>query len=284
MAYEFYIGGTQLPVTPGKLQLKYNGNNKTVTLIDQGEINVLKLPGLTDISFDMLLPSQDYPFASTSDTAPGTMLGMLEAYKQNKEPFQFVVVRTLESGRSLHGLSMRVSLEDYETNEDADEYGTDVCVTVNLKQYKDYGTRTVNIQPGGAASAQREQDNAPATPATVAVSKADNPVVMARIYNNSSETASDIADDNGYGSTEPDGTFSRDYKTGTNTGSNNAASAQSNKNKAAVTIAKKADLTAGAKKIISSKSSSSKTYDLTKTSGSSSRPTATNLLSQFTKG
>ena len=63
MAYKFYFGKTLLPVAPSKLQLKISGANKTCTLINDGEINVLKSPKLTEISFDVLIPSVKYSFA-----------------------------------------------------------------------------------------------------------------------------------------------------------------------------------------------------------------------------
>ena len=57
MAYHFYMGKTLCPVAPSKLQLKIKGQNETLTLINEGEINILKKPGLTEISFDLLLPN-----------------------------------------------------------------------------------------------------------------------------------------------------------------------------------------------------------------------------------
>ena len=53
-----------LPVAPSKLQLKIANNNKEATLINDGDINILKEPGLTTIEFDALLPSVNYPFAT----------------------------------------------------------------------------------------------------------------------------------------------------------------------------------------------------------------------------
>ena len=41
MAYQFYLGSTLLPITPGSLDVKINGNNQTLTLINEGEINML---------------------------------------------------------------------------------------------------------------------------------------------------------------------------------------------------------------------------------------------------
>ena len=44
MAYTFYLDGVQLPVTPSKLETKIKNNNKTINLINEGDVNVLKLP------------------------------------------------------------------------------------------------------------------------------------------------------------------------------------------------------------------------------------------------
>ena len=52
MAYHFYLGNMLLPIAPEKFTLKINNANQTYTLINEGEINVLKTPGLTDIEFD----------------------------------------------------------------------------------------------------------------------------------------------------------------------------------------------------------------------------------------
>jgi nucleoid-associated protein YgaU len=54
------------------------------------------------------------------------------------------VVREMQRGDELYDTNMRVSLEDYEIVEDA-ENGSDVTVSIKLKQYKKYGTKTVTI-------------------------------------------------------------------------------------------------------------------------------------------
>lgn len=212
MAYQFYFDGAEIPITPGSVKFNIDGNNKTYTLIDEGEINVLKLPKLQEITFDVLLPTQVYPFANNSETSPITWLDTFESYMQSKSPFQFVIVRTTDVGDTYHGTSIRCSFESYDVEENADSYGTDVNVSVTLKEYKEYGTKTVVIKAGMLAN-QREQDNAPVTPASVDTGKADNPVAMSKVYNNTSENAKNIASDNDY----------RDYGPGTPAGSENSA-------------------------------------------------------------
>ena len=42
MAYRLYMDGILFPVTPSKITMKINGKNETVTLINEGEANILK--------------------------------------------------------------------------------------------------------------------------------------------------------------------------------------------------------------------------------------------------
>ena len=150
MSYDFYMGKILLPVAPSKLQLKIGNANKTVTLINEGEINILKTPGLADIDFEILLPSTEYSFAKYKDGFKpiSYYLEQLEGMKANKQPFQFIVVRRLPNGKLLHGINMKVSLEDYDTSESYDQ-GFDTTVKIRLKQYRDYGTKTCNVKFDG---------------------------------------------------------------------------------------------------------------------------------------
>ena len=40
--YDFYLDKCLLPIAPPKLQIKINNANETVTLINEGEVNILK--------------------------------------------------------------------------------------------------------------------------------------------------------------------------------------------------------------------------------------------------
>ena len=146
MAYQFFMDKMLCPVAPSKLELKINGLNKTMTLINEGEINVLKKAGLTDVSFDLLLPNVKYPFATYKSGFKNAkyFLDKLESLKTEKKAFQFIVTRTFPNGKMLFDTNMKVSLEDYTIKENSGE-GFDVVVSIKLKQYKDYGTKTCNI-------------------------------------------------------------------------------------------------------------------------------------------
>jgi Uncharacterized protein containing LysM domain len=151
MAYIFYMGDIELPVTPAKLQTKIKNQNKTINLINESEVNILKDPGLTEMSFDIMIPQGgEYPFANGSRSAD-SYLGQLERMKTTKEPFQFIVWRDMPSQRALFDTNMKVSLEDYTITEDA-KNGFDLIISIRLKQYRDYGTKTVTINQSGPSS------------------------------------------------------------------------------------------------------------------------------------
>lgn len=142
--YSFFIDGMELPIAPQKLTVKIKGNNKTLTLINEGDINFLRIPGLTEITFDAVLPMLgQYSFAN-GYRRPDSYLNKLESLMTGKEPFRFLVSRVSPSGRLLYDTNMKVSLENYTVTEDATK-GPDVTVSITLKQYISYSTKTVTV-------------------------------------------------------------------------------------------------------------------------------------------
>lgn len=158
--YRVYLGGFLMPVTPGKIETTVNGRNETVTLINEGEVNILKSPGLTDINIpDLMLPVKKYPFSNdvamnwsqdgvtkfTNGTDPDFYLGFFERWKVMKQFIQFKVIRTSPDDKKiLFTTQMDVTVEDYHVVEDAEE-GGDLIVELNLKQYKAWGAKKLKI-------------------------------------------------------------------------------------------------------------------------------------------
>lgn len=151
--YSFFLDGVQLPVTPPKLSTKISNKNKTITLINEGEVNLLKTAGLTELSFDVLLPNVQYPFAVYPDGYQPSMhfLEKFEKLKVDKKPFQFIVTRSKPNGGLLFDTNIKVTLEEYEIKEDA-ENGFDIEVAIQLKQFRDYGTKKLVVKTASTAS------------------------------------------------------------------------------------------------------------------------------------
>lgn len=147
MAYEFYIDGVQLPIAPSKLQTKISNKNKTINLINEGEVNVLKRPGLTEIDFEVIVPQVKYPFAIYKNgfQPASYYLEKIEALKIKQKKFQFIVSRVSPGGDLLFDTNMKVSLEDYTITEDAKE-GSDLTLSIKLKQFMEFGTKEVVVK------------------------------------------------------------------------------------------------------------------------------------------
>lgn len=167
--YDFYLDKCLLPVTPDKLQMSINNANSTLTLIDEGQINILKTAELTDIEFECTIPQVQYPFAIYKSGFQGAsyFIDCFKRLKTSKKPFQFIVSRTLPNGKVLFATNIKVSMEDYEITEQATG-GFDLKVKIKLKQYRDYGSKTVDItmtdsKPKGTVQQTRAAETSPAS-------------------------------------------------------------------------------------------------------------------------
>jgi nucleoid-associated protein YgaU len=148
MAYRVYIDKMLLPVAPAKMSLGIANRNETVDLINGGEVNFVKSPGLSEITFEITLPAVVMPYA---DYLGGFLpisayLAKFEALKLGKSHFPLLVSRSFPDGRPLHGTSLMVTLEEYEVVEDADIDGFDTTVSLVFRQWKGYGTQSSRIK------------------------------------------------------------------------------------------------------------------------------------------
>lgn len=172
--YDFYLDKCLLPVTPEKLTISISNQNDTVNLINEGEINILKKAGLTDIEFECEIPQVKQPYAvytnSSGFRVATYFLDYFEKLKTSGKPFQFIVCRKKPNGKSLFNTNIKVSMEDYKLTEDAGN-GFDIKVKIRLKQWRDYGTKQVKVtitaeKPKAAPEPVREATAAPAPAAS----------------------------------------------------------------------------------------------------------------------
>lgn len=143
--YEFYFAdGSDLltfPITPGELSIKIGSNNKVITLIDEGDINILKSPSLVEFEFEARFPMRQYPYARRYVDFQ-VYFDKFKQLKEEKKSFRFVIARTTPNGKATWDTDMMVSLESMDIKESADE-GDDVLISFQLKQYKQYGIKVL---------------------------------------------------------------------------------------------------------------------------------------------
>lgn len=145
--YLCYMNGILMPVAPSKINTKIKNKNRTITLINEGEANILKSAGLQEISFNMLIPAYKYPFALYLGgifLPISYYLEILEKLKNDRKPFQLIIIREGILGSLGFDTNLKVSLEDYQILEDAGN-GRDITVSVKLKQYQEKVNTTVRV-------------------------------------------------------------------------------------------------------------------------------------------
>lgn len=172
--YNFYFkdGSDVLtfPITPGELSIKVGSNNKVVTLIDEGDINILKSPSLIEVEFEARFPMRKYPYSrEVSDFQ--TYWDKFQELKEKKKPFRFIVARTTPNGKRTWDTNLLMALEDIELKESAEE-GDDVLVSFSLKQYKEYGVKILTVSKTGTTTPPPSTSTSPSTRPTD--NKSDN--------------------------------------------------------------------------------------------------------------
>lgn len=150
--YQMFISDEKetilFPIAPAKMTMKIKNQNKTVTLVNEGEVNLIKSPGLTDISIDeLILPAfQRYPFALYEDEFRKARyyLNKLDKWKSSKKPVQFKLSRVSPNRKKeklLWDTTMKVTIEDYEIIEDAEQQGFDFKIKLRMKEYVKWGAK-----------------------------------------------------------------------------------------------------------------------------------------------
>lgn len=137
MSYICYIDKVEFP-TPSKLTVKIKNKNKTLILLNEGEINFLRTPGLSEITVPFVFPML------TSGKTPDYYLNILEKLKTSKSIARFILVRRSPGGRALFDTNMAVSVEDYSIVEDAKD-GLDVSVDVSFKQWRSGDSKIAKV-------------------------------------------------------------------------------------------------------------------------------------------
>lgn len=186
VGYDFYFYDqtetSQLiifPITPPKLKLTVGSKNEVVDLINEGEINILKSPSLTDIEFEARFPMKRYPY-SRSVLTYNEYFNVFRELKENGIPFRFIMIRSTRTNEFLNSFprvdvteyrrrqkikygkttsdslgdsnyNILCTIETMEISEDADE-GDDILINFNLRQYKPYGTRYLNVKDGSVTT------------------------------------------------------------------------------------------------------------------------------------
>lgn len=171
--YRLYLKqeGTQilLPVTPSQIETTTGNRNKTVYILNFGEMNLPKKPALQEIRFTLLLPRRQYPFVQTEDGfhEPEYYLNFFRECKAAAKPVQMILFRRLADGTQLFCGNTEVLPETYTVTEKGGEQG-DFWVDMVWKEYRAAKSIRYSVQQteGGTVLLAQGQTRETKTPQT----------------------------------------------------------------------------------------------------------------------
>ena len=144
--YYMYLARMEIPIPPAEMTTTIAGKNETIDLIGKGEVNIIKPPGLTEVSFKFMLPNSNYPFNQSTlfkGRKAKYYLDELEKLKK-KGVIQFIMLRTSPKGSMLGMNNMKCTFEDWTLEDSADE-GFDMYANIKLKKWKDWGAKRIEV-------------------------------------------------------------------------------------------------------------------------------------------
>lgn len=144
--YYMYLDRMEIPIPPAEMTTNISGKNETIDLIGKGEVNIIKPPGLTEVSFKFMLPNSNYPFNQSMLFKGRKAKYYIDELKKLKKKgvIQFIMVRMSPKGSMLGMNNMKCTLEDWNLEDSADE-GFDMYANIKLKKWKDWGAKRIEV-------------------------------------------------------------------------------------------------------------------------------------------
>lgn len=202
--YVLTLGDITFPVAPKTINVKTTGQNQTINLINEGEVSIVKLPKLSDISFEVELPcdNRNYAIYENGFTNPYYYIKTLEMYVQNRQFVEFTILRKLPNNKVLYKSSFLVTIQEYNILDNF-EQGFDTYVSINLKEYKRFLSTTVKSNVNGdnleiSTENNRDTSNSPnpKVPTTYKVKTNDTLWEIAKKYYGDGSKYTLIANEN----------------------------------------------------------------------------------------
>ena len=195
--YRIYLGDLALPIAPAEIKRKTAGRNEVVSLINGGQLNIVKGPELTEFRFEAVFPYQRYPFrADDSDyITPIEYISFLEALKEGRRPFYFKIIRLNNKNVPVGKTeNIFVTLESFTYWESA-ENGMDINAEIVLKEYRSYGT--VTYYPDTKATVPQREGVQNTAPAQYTVKSGDTLWDICKVFYGDGERYREVAERNG---------------------------------------------------------------------------------------
>lgn len=199
--YEIYINDELMPVAPPNITTERPSRNETIDLVNGGEFNLIRKPGLGEINIELRLPSEEYLFAHDFKNQEH-YLQLFEKLKsdQDSRVFSIMILRTGVDSDLYNSYLEYATLEDY-TIEESTEEGTDQIVNLTIKQFIPLKDQELKFREQEDGTVTAEVKNGPRgmqnVPDEIEALENDSALLIAQKYFGDESKASEIAKLNG---------------------------------------------------------------------------------------
>lgn len=144
-----------LPVLPAKLKVTSPGKNETTTVLNLGEVLILRKKGLRTVAWDSFFPAHEAPYVTGRITDPVEIVQAIQKARDKESPIRFLI-----TGTDLD-INVRMGVETFDYEERSGELG-DFYYSIKLSEWKDYSPRRIILPPEPAKPAQAKEPERPA--------------------------------------------------------------------------------------------------------------------------
>ena len=148
-----------IPVLPEKITVKAAGKNEKTTVLELGEIYILRKKGLREVAWESFFPVNNAPYVTGTIREPIDIVRAIENSRDTPSPIRFILV-----GTDLD-INIRFGIESFEYDERAGEVG-DIYYSIKLVEWKDYSPKRIILPPVQAVAVKSVQAKEPARPGT----------------------------------------------------------------------------------------------------------------------
>lgn len=132
------VGGREIniPVLPAKLNISSPGKNERVTVLELGEVILLRKKGLRVLSWESFFPVSKAPYTTGQVTDPVAIVQAIQKARDQKDPVRFLITGT-DLDCNLH-----MGIESFEYEERSGELG-DIYYTIKLYEWKNISPKKI---------------------------------------------------------------------------------------------------------------------------------------------
>lgn len=153
------VGGREIniPVLPAKLNVSSPGKNERVTVLELGEVLLLRKKGLRILSWESFFPVSKAPYTVGQIRDPVSIIQAIQKARDQKSPVRFLI-----TGTDLD-CNLRMGIDSFEYEERSGELG-DLYYTIKLYEWKDISPKRIVLPEKKEEPAKTQEPERAGTP------------------------------------------------------------------------------------------------------------------------